>query len=123
MFSELAGHSFEDETENDIFNPELNAQLGATYVRQLMALHDGRVERALASYNAGPSAVARWGRRLGETPDDVFVEEIPYRETRDYVRAVLSWKLKYEFLQAARVKLLDEEKRAAVTGLLQVRKG
>jgi soluble lytic murein transglycosylase len=121
--SDLVSRRGVDAPEIDIFNPELNAELGTTYVRQLLALHDGQVERALAAYNAGPGAVARWKRRLGEVPNDVFVEEIPYRETRDYVRAVLSWQRKYEYLQSARVRLLDEEKRAEVNELTLLRKG
>ena len=121
--SDLVNRRGVDAPEIDIFNPELNAELGTTYVRQLLVLHDGQVERALAAYNAGPGAVARWKRRLGEVPNDVFVEEIPYRETRDYVRAVLSWQRKYEYLQSARVRLLDEEKRAEVNDLTLLRKG
>ena len=121
--SDLVGRGGEAVPELDIYNPELNAELGTTYVRQLLALYDGDVERALAAYNAGPGAVARWNRRLGEVPSDVFVEEIPYHETRNYVRAVLSWQRKYEYLQAARVRLLDQEKRAAVKDLSALRKG
>ncbi|MEC9466440.1 MAG: lytic transglycosylase domain-containing protein [Myxococcota bacterium] len=121
--SDLVGRGGEAVPELDIYNPELNADLGTTYVRQLLALYDGEVERALAAYNAGPGAVARWNRRLGEVPADVFVEEIPYHETRNYVRAVLSWQRKYEYLQAARVLLLDQEKRAAVKDLSALRQG
>jgi len=123
--SELVGGrgNGDAESEINIFNPELNAELGTTYVRQLSALYDGQVEPVLAAYNAGPAAVARWKRRLGDIPNDVFVEEIPYHETRDYVRSVLSWKCKYEYLQSARIRLLDEEKRAAVAARSSLRKG
>jgi len=121
--SDLVGRGGEEVPELDIFNPELNAELGTTYVRQLLALYDGEVEQALAAYNAGPGAVARWKRRLGDIPSDVFVEEIPYRETREYVRSVLSWQRKYEYLLAARIQLMDQEKRAAVKDLASVRKG
>ena len=50
----------------------------------------GRVEYALAAYNAGPGAVTRWRQTHGDLPADIFVEEIPYEETRDYVRRILS---------------------------------
>jgi soluble lytic murein transglycosylase len=68
----------------------------------MLRRHGGQVEYALASYNAGPAAVSRWKNRFGDVPVDVFVEEIPYAETRDYVQRVLSWQQKYGFLDAAR---------------------
>jgi soluble lytic murein transglycosylase len=86
----------------DILNPKLNAEVGAVYLSRMLRRHGGQVEYALASYNAGPAAVARWKNRFGDIPVDVFVEEIPYAETRDYVQRVLAWQQKYGFLDAAR---------------------
>jgi soluble lytic murein transglycosylase len=43
---------------------------------------------AVASYNAGPNAVARWIDKYGLSDPDVFVEQIPYGETRGYVESV-----------------------------------
>jgi soluble lytic murein transglycosylase len=51
---------------------------------------DRRVEYALAAYNAGPGAVTRWRQARGDLPVDIFVEEIPYAETRTYVSRVLA---------------------------------
>jgi soluble lytic murein transglycosylase-like protein len=86
----------------DILNPKNNAEVGAVYLSRMLRRHGGQVEYALASYNAGPAAVSRWKNRFGDVPVDVFVEEIPYAETRDYVQRVLSWQQKYGFLDAAR---------------------
>ena len=61
----------------DVFNPEQNIDGGARYLKRLLDQHDDDVSLALASYNAGPSAVARHGG----IP--------PYPETRKYVKRVL----------------------------------
>ena len=68
----------------------------------MLRRNDGQVEYALASYNAGPAAVQRWKNRLGDVPIDVFVEEIPYSETRDYVRRVFRGNKSMAFLMTAR---------------------
>ena len=59
------------------------------YPRQMLDRFDGRAILAIAAYNAGPQAVDRWLALSGERPGDEFVERISYRETRDYVKAVL----------------------------------
>ncbi len=70
--------------------PDFNLRLGTEYLRAMLEKFDNSLIRALASYNAGPEAVSRWTRRPGAPEeDDVFAEEIPYPETRDYVRKVV----------------------------------
>lgn len=66
-----------------------NIDLGARYLRQLLDKYDDRIIPALAAYNGGPAAVARWQAASGTRPGDEFVERITYRETRRYVKAVL----------------------------------
>ena len=60
----------------DPFDPEQNIMAGARYLKQLLRMHDGNVRLAVASYNAGPGAVARYGT----VP--------PFAETREYVKRV-----------------------------------
>ena len=50
---------------------------------------DGRRSAAIASYNAGPRVVAEWLEEPTAAPDDVWVEAIPYDQTRGYVKRVL----------------------------------
>jgi len=69
---------------------ELNVDLGTSLLRKLLDRYGGSRVKALAAYNAGEDAVAKWERRHGTRPDDEFVELISYRETRDYVKAVLT---------------------------------
>ncbi len=69
--------------------PDFNLRLGTEYLRAMLEAHGDSLARALAAYNAGPSVVATWLATMGDLEDDAFVEEIPYRETRNYVRAVI----------------------------------
>ena len=59
--------------------PEANLRAGTRYLSELMTMFDNRLDLALAAYNAGENAVRRHGMRIP-----------PYRETRDYVPAVLA---------------------------------
>ncbi len=84
--AELAG---EPVTEQVLEDPAGNASLGARYLAQMLRQWDGDPLLAVASYNAGPGAVAGWvGPRLRSDPE-LWVEAIPYPETRLYVKKVL----------------------------------
>ncbi|WP_243338734.1 lytic transglycosylase domain-containing protein, partial [Anaeromyxobacter soli] len=69
--------------------PEVNITLGAHYLGLLLARF-GDPALAVAAYNAGPGAAAEWARARAGMPLDAWVESIPYRETRGYVRIVLA---------------------------------
>lgn len=70
-------------------DPATNVALGAAVLKSELARFH-RVDLALAAYNAGPGAVSRWWRERAGADQDTFIEEIPYPETRSYVKAVLS---------------------------------
>jgi soluble lytic murein transglycosylase len=72
-----------------VFVPERNLDLGAFYLSQLVQRFEGRLSAAIASYNAGPEAVARWLAAAPAREDDEWVEAIPYDQTRGYVKRVL----------------------------------
>ncbi|WP_394850911.1 lytic transglycosylase domain-containing protein [Pendulispora brunnea] len=80
-------------------NPAQNIKLGARYLKELIERFHGQIPLALAGYNGGPDAVARWMSRLKDAPLDVFVEQIPYTETRAYVVRVMGNFARYAFLQ------------------------
>ena len=67
----------------------VNVDLGTSLLRRLLDRYGGSRVKALAAYNAGEDAVGRWEKRYAGRPDDEFVELISYRETRDYVKAVI----------------------------------
>lgn len=75
---------------NDLFTPSINLRLGARYLDDVLRGQHGNFCLALAGYNAGPARVDGWVREGGNVPLDEFVERIPYRETRGYVKRVTS---------------------------------
>jgi tRNA dimethylallyltransferase len=73
-----------------LFDPELNIRLGVKYVSQLNKRFGKNGMHILISYNAGPHVLKKWLKRFGHLSDqDVFIESIPYPETRRYVKHVL----------------------------------
>ncbi|MFQ5666171.1 MAG: transglycosylase SLT domain-containing protein [Candidatus Binatia bacterium] len=74
----------------DLTQPELNIRLGVRELAALLARFQGDMLKALAAYNAGESAVEKWERRAPQLEADEFIECISYRETRDYVKRVVS---------------------------------
>jgi soluble lytic murein transglycosylase len=72
-----------------LFQPDLNIHFGLAHLAGVLGRYD-RVEHALAAYNAGGTPVRGWLALTGTSADpEVFIERIPYVETRDYVRIVL----------------------------------
>jgi soluble lytic murein transglycosylase len=80
--------------------PDLNLHLGAAHLAALLRRFRGRVEVAVAAYNAGAAPVSRWITRPGAEDPDQFIEQIPFPETRGYVRAVLRNRDLYRALYA-----------------------
>lgn len=72
-----------------LYQPDVNLQLGTAHLAGLMKEYGGRLDYALAAYNAGGSRVRRWRRLPGTTDPEVFVERIPFEETREYVQVVM----------------------------------
>lgn len=81
-----------------VLDPELNIRLGSTYLRDKLQRYQGNRLAAAAAYNAGPGRVDRWLGDYSIEAFDLFVERIPYRETRNYVQAVLSYRAIFESL-------------------------
>ena len=77
-----------------LIDPRLNVELGSRYLAAMRQRFGGQTVLATAAYNAGPGAVGRW---LPAQPvaADLWLSEIPYRETRDYVRRVLTYRVIY----------------------------
>jgi soluble lytic murein transglycosylase len=73
----------------ELLRPELNLTLGARFMAGLAAGFRNHYALVPPAYNAGPAAVSRWLRERGSQSLDVWVENIPYDETRGYTRRVL----------------------------------
>ncbi|WP_226988929.1 lytic transglycosylase domain-containing protein [Brumicola pallidula] len=79
-----------------LMNPNTNAKLGNKYLRYLMDKVDNNTLLATASYNAGWSRVKSWLPTSETVGADLWIETIPYRETRNYVKAVMAYKQIYQ---------------------------
>lgn len=86
-----------------LFRREMNIHFGAWYLGQLLVRFRGQLSLALAGYNGGPHNVALWLKLKGELPLDEFVEEIPFSETRRYVKKTLRWIWRYSFMTGDKV--------------------
>ena len=72
----------------NLYDPEINIRLGTAYFSAMLSRHL-RPELALAAYNAGGTRVTRWVKEFGGDDMAGFVEQIPFAETRNYVKVVL----------------------------------
>ena len=84
------------QAENSLLNPDVNIKYGTFYYKQLLTRFDGHFALATAAYNAGPNRVVKWLPNDRPVPADVWIETIPYKETRKYVTSVLSYAIIYQ---------------------------
>jgi len=80
-----------------LFQPDVNIRLGAIHLDAMLRQYP-HIVYALAAYNAGGSPVRRWRQKAGSTDPELFIERIPYDETRDYVRILLRNQATYKAL-------------------------
>jgi peptidoglycan lytic transglycosylase len=98
----------------NLYEVEQNVLLGSAYYRQLLDRFGGNRVFALTAYNAGPSRVDRWRNKAGAgVPVDIWVETIPYRETRNYVQAVLAYNVVFQYMLGNTHSLLTPAERKA----------
>jgi soluble lytic murein transglycosylase len=70
--------------------PGLNINYGVRHFKDMLGQYNGDMISTIASYNAGGTAVNRWKKEFAGMPPAEFVEQIPYGETREYVKQVLA---------------------------------
>jgi len=92
-------------------NVEYNITLGSAYYSQLLERFEGNRAVALAAYNAGPNRVKNWLR--ADLPLDAWIETIPYRETRNYVKAVLAYSVVFDYRLGEKAQLMGNAERSA----------
>ncbi len=94
--------------DNSLFNPALNIRYGSYFYKKLLAQFNGNHFLTAAAYNAGPNRIRRWLPDSKPMPGDIWIETIPYKETRTYVASVLLYALIYQQrLQENGLKLSD----------------
>jgi soluble lytic murein transglycosylase len=78
-------------TYSEILDEENNILLGSSYLKRMLERFGGNNALAMAAYNAGPRRVDSWIPKSGAVASDVWVDTLPFKETREYVRAVLAY--------------------------------
>jgi soluble lytic murein transglycosylase len=89
---------------NDLYKPPLSIALGTRHLSDELAQWGGRAWLAAAAYNAGPAPVRRWLDARGSLPPDLWIETVPYRETREYVARVTAFATLYDWRLGGRVQ-------------------
>jgi soluble lytic murein transglycosylase len=80
-----------------ILEPHTNIQLGTQYLRMMLDTYENHPILATAAYNAGPGRVKKWLPNTGMSADS-WIETIPFKETREYVKNVLTYTIIYQQL-------------------------
>jgi soluble lytic murein transglycosylase len=94
-----------------LFDPALNVHIASRHLAELLERYDGNRVLAAAAYNAGAHRVDRWLRDRPARPADVWIETIPFAETRDYVKNVMAFAYIYGQRLGHPTKFLDADER------------
>ncbi len=95
----------------DLLDAKQNIVLGSGYLRYLLDRYNDAQVLATAAYNAGPGRVTRWLPERGSLPADQWIDTIPFKETRQYVRAVMEYSTVYEWKLGKKTTRLSERLR------------
>ena len=94
----------------DLFNENKNITLGSHYLQRLLSRFNGNRILATAAYNAGPYRLNRWLSKQQKTVDyDVWIETLPFYETRDYVQNVLAFSVIYGHQLGSTTALIEAD--------------
>jgi soluble lytic murein transglycosylase len=84
------------ESRRQLLDADVSLEFGSTYLRILLDEMDEHPVLAAAAYNAGPHRVERWRPAEQNMSADLWIENVPYGETREYLRRVLAYTTIYE---------------------------
>jgi soluble lytic murein transglycosylase len=90
-------------------NPQSNIRLGTSYLGQMAERYGGNRVLATAAYNAGPHRVDRWLPPSGKQDARIWIENIPFNETRKYVRRVLAAETIFHWRMTGEIRRLSDE--------------
>lgn len=91
----------------DILKADTNIRLGTAHLSDLLEKYEGSRVFALAAYNAGPGRVERWRPDYEPVPADVWVANITFDETREYVQRILTYTAIYEWRLGREITPVD----------------
>jgi soluble lytic murein transglycosylase len=90
-------HNLAYRTPSQLLDGRYNIRMGTHYLRDLLDSYDDSQVVTLSAYNAGPNAAERWLQDRPAMPADIWIELIPYFETREYVPRVLAFTAIYDW--------------------------
>lgn len=91
----------------DILKADTNIRLGTAHLSDLLERYQGNRVFVLAAYNAGPHRVERWRPNHVSVPADIWVANITFAETREYVQRILTYTAIYEWRLGREITPLD----------------
>lgn len=100
-------HNISYKNSNDLYQPETNINIGVAYLAEMQEKFDNNQIYATAAYNAGPHRVKQWLKQRGELPVDIWIETIPFNETRRYVMNVMAYHAVYRTLAGQPSHILE----------------
>lgn len=83
--------------KKELFLPPINIRLGSLYLANLLKRFDNQPALAIAAYNAGPTRVKRWQQSVSLENINIWIELIPFNETRRYVQQVMAFTIVYDW--------------------------
>jgi len=92
---------------NLLLQAEHNIPIGSQYLKMMHDDFNGNLILATAAYNAGPHRVKSWLPKSGCIEPDIWIENIPFRETRQYVKRVLSYASIYDWRLSGEIRPLS----------------
>ncbi len=92
-----------------LVDPESNIRLGTTYLGQMSERYGGNQVLATAAYNAGPGRVDRWLPEDEAIDARIWIENIPFNETRNYVKRVLAAQAIFYWRMTGKIRRLSDE--------------
>ena len=109
-------------TYNDILDAENNIFLGSSYLNRMLDRFGGNQALATAAYNAGPRRVDSWIPKDEPVSSDIWVDTLPFKETREYVRAVLAYSIIFDWKLDQKIttissRMFNEISKDALTAL------
>jgi soluble lytic murein transglycosylase len=99
--SEVAAKIGEPFFPDQLYEPEINIRLGATFIGGLYARFGREIPLTAGAYNGGPRMMTRWCEQNAKYPTDEFIELIAFPQTREYAKRVTSIYARYRYLYGA----------------------
>lgn len=94
--------------DDALLDPAVNITLGSSYLNRIRGRFGDNPCLATAAYNAGPGNVDAWLPTQGPMASDVWVEAIPFRETRRYVRRVMAHTVVFDWRMGGKIERISD---------------